>query len=191
MDIAERLTAMLKNADLPAFEVEEVPVTYGPGADGFRRSSFALTRGGERYAEVLVEVHGDDATRLALVIWGLLRGSEGRLLDAEQTIENLKHALEQRRRELAELQHRLADFEKSRYVRGEFFAVADAAGRVWLCGRPSASAFGLQYQGWGELARERPGLRPCGTVQAEGDTYIIMRPVADLALVPQEEAGHG
>lgn len=109
METVTRLAGMLTHANLPAFEVGQVH-TYGAAADGrTRRSSFALTRAGERYAEVSLEVHGDAATDLALVIASLLAGAEARLADAEQTIANLRHALEQRRREVAGLERKLAE----------------------------------------------------------------------------------
>jgi hypothetical protein len=44
---------------------------------------------------------------------------------------------------------------------------------------------GLHYRSWAELARERPGLRPCGTRKSDEpfgpvETYVVLRPIADL-----------
>jgi hypothetical protein len=54
-----------------------------------------------------------------------------------------------------------------------------------LTGKPSSATWGLHYRSWGELARARPGLRPCGTCGSidkpiNAETYIVMRPIADL-----------
>ena len=75
-----------------------------------------------------------------------------------------------------------------RSVRGEFYAIEGAQG-VWLAGRPSSAAWGLHYRSWAELARERPGLRPCGTRKSDDpfgpvETYIVLRPIADLEAAP-------
>lgn len=170
MEVSDRLDAMLRHADLQAFEVGEVH-TYGTCADGrTRRSSFALTRAGARYAEVSLEVHGDAATGLAQVIGALLRGSEGRLLDAEQS-----------RREIAELQRKLSDYDKGGIeARGPFYAADHGTGGVWLVGRPADDAFGFNFKNWADLAEALPGLRPCGVEAGRGGPYIIMRPIAVL-----------
>lgn len=176
---------MLTTANLPELVPGRVRQYAAPATNphGDRIAAFTVEAGGEALAEVQVQPalgRTAEALELANVLYALLNGAEGRTADAEQRCANLRHALEQRRRELAELQRKLADFEVSRTVRGEFFAVETPAG-VWLCGRPSHGAWGMLYAGgWGELARELPGLRPCGTVAAEGDTYVVMRPVADL-----------
>lgn len=92
------------------------------------------------------------------------------------------------REEIDALKAKLADFEQGRYVRGEFYAI-EGNGGVWLQGRPSAAAFGLWFKGWADLARERPGLRPCGAITVGGgekplETYVVMRPIADLEPAP-------
>lgn len=65
------------------------------------------------------------------------------------------------------------------------FRGIEGAQGVWLAGRPSSAAWGLHYRSWAELARERPGLRPCGTRKSDDpfgpvEIYIVLRPIADL-----------
>ncbi len=187
MLIAERIAAM--TSDLPQ------PIGVGglsrfmAGPDGRRRSSFTVTAGGQALAEVaIIPVSGSSTQEqidsFAGALQALLAGSEGRVSDAEDRAESLRQVVARQRAEIETLQARLADFEAGRFVRGEAYAI-EGNGGVWLAGKPSASAFGLWFKSWADLARERPGLRPCGTVGSidkpvNTETYVVMRPIADL-----------
>lgn len=187
MNIADRLSAMLKGADLPPLEISEI-VRYGADQCGRHRLAFHVTAGGQRLVEVGIAPDGEQepAERIASILRSLLTGSEDRVADAEQRVANLRHALEQRRREVESLQRKLADFEVGRHGQGEAFAAEDGTGAVWLIGRPSWSAWGLRFENWHDLATSLPGVRPCGVRQAENTTFIVMRAIADLAPTPKD-----
>lgn len=191
MEIKDRLTAMAQSAELDALELERL-VRYGADQCGRHRHGFAVRVGGRRLADVLIspgEVEQEKVDRFAGILYILLNGSEARVQDAESRVDLLRRALSARDREIADLKRRLADFERtSRGARGPFYA-AETAGKVWLNGQPSWDAFGLCFASWHDLATAFPGLRPCGVQVGEGRdaaaTFIVMRPIADLALVAE------
>jgi hypothetical protein len=190
MDIAERVAAM--TSDLPQ------PITVGelhrfaPDAQDRRRLSFTVAAGDRSLAEVAVIPNASGAPQehidaFAQALVSLLRGSEGRVEDAEARVAGHRATIARQREEIDALKAKLADFESGRSVRGEFYAI-EGNGGVWLQGRPSGAAYGLWFKSWADLARERPGLRPCGTRKSAGyepeETYVVMRPVADLEPAP-------
>lgn len=190
---ADRLAAMTA-ADIPQ------PITVGelhrfaPDPAGRRRLSFTVDAAGQRLLEVEVDPTASAAAQeqvdaFASALRYLLIGSEDRVADAELRVSNLRAACERYKDEIARLERRLADFVRGPAVRGEFYAIEDAKGGVWLAGRPSSAAWGLHFRSWAELARDRPGLRPCGTcksVDSYGpvETYVVLRPIADLEVAP-------
>jgi len=186
MNITDRLTSM--TSELPQ------PITVGdlsrfaPDASDRRRLSFTVAAGGRALAEVaIIPTHSgapqEHIDTFASVLRGLLSGSESRVADAEFRVAGRTATIEHQRAEISALQAKLADFEQGRFVRGEFFAI-EGNGGVWLVGRPEGAAFGLWFKGWADLARERPGLRPCGTRKSiepgHDESYVVMRPIADL-----------
>lgn len=185
MDIKDRIEAMTRN--LGALTLGD-PVRYGADAAQHHAHSFSVDCDGRPLAQVLISARGSkedqpQVDEFALVLYHLLGGSEGRVADAERRVSNLGHACEQKDREIAKLRARLAHFERGRIARGPSYAIAVRNG-VWLVGRPAADAFGFFFASWHELATEYPGLRPCGVQRGEaGETYIVMRPVGDLARV--------
>lgn len=190
MDIKDRIAAM--TVDLGALKLE-APVRFGADQCQRHAHGFAVECDGKPLAQVTISGRGnaEDQERLdkfALVLWSLLNGSEARVADAEQRVSNLRHACEEKNRQIAKLQAKLSDFEVSRATRGPFYAAKDEhSDAVWLLGQPSWGAFGICYANWHELATALPGLRPCGVVVGEGmdagARFIVMRPIADLAPV--------
>lgn len=190
MTLADRIAAM--TADLPQ------PITvgelrrYGAGPDGRHRHAFDVCAGGESLAEVAIIPRSAPQEHLdgfALAIQALLGGSEHRVEDAEIRLARCRAALEERALQLAAALAKLDAFEVGPAVRGEFYAIEDAKGGVWLAGRPSSAAWGLHFRSWADLARDRPGLRPCGTCKSVDnhgpvEVYIVMRPIADLKAKP-------
>jgi len=190
MNITDRLSAV--TSDLPQPIIVGELHRFAPDAQDRRRLSFTVAAGDRSLAEVAVIPDASGAPQehidaFAQALISLLRGSEGRVEDAEARLANCRLALERRSSELCVLRGQLADFEQGRAVRGEFFAI-EGNGGVWLQGRPSGSAYGLWFKGWADLARERPGLRPCGTRKSEepehDEVYVVMRPIADLEAKP-------
>ena len=186
VNITDRLTAM--SADLPQ------PITVGdlhrfaPDASNRRRLSFTVAAGERALAEIaIIPTHSgapqEHIDTFASVLRDLLNGSESRVADAEFRVAGRAATIEHQRVEISALQVKLADFEEGRPVRGEFFAI-EGHGGVWLQGRPASDAYGLWFKGWADLARERPGLRPCGTQRSydkgSDEIYTVMRPIADL-----------
>lgn len=163
---------------------------YGADEAGRRRLAFDVTAGGEPLVEVLITPRGpqEQVDAFAASLRALLWGSEWRAEDAEARLKIVREALERRVREVAKLRDQLADFENGRVVRGEAFAIETPSGGVWLVGRPTGAAFGFFYRDWAELARERPGWRPCGTRKSEepghDEVYVVMRPIAELERTP-------
>lgn len=196
MDIKDRLAAM--TADLGQISLEQ-PVRYGADQCQRHAHGFSVNCDGKPLAQVMLTGHGtaDDQERLdkfVLVLWSLLNGSEGRVADAEQRVSNLRHACKEKDRQIASLQAKLSDFEVSRQTRGPFYAAKEEhSDAVWLLGQPSWGAFGICYANWRELATALPGLRPCGVVVGEGmdagATFVVMRPLADLAQGPGKTVG--
>lgn len=182
MDIKTRITAM--TADLPALTIGEL-VRYGRSVHG-HRSSFHVDVAGRSLAVVSVDpaAGATDAQaqvdELALALHALITGSEGRVADAEQRAENLRRALAEHKKTIGGLKNQLADFEAGRTGQGDMYAIETPANTVWLCGKPDASAFGLHFASWGDLARAFPGLRPAGV----RDGYVIMRPIGDMTEPP-------
>lgn len=191
MNITDRLSAM--TSDLPQ------PITVGelhrfaPDAQDRRRLSFTVAAGDRALAEIaVIPTHSgapqEHIDSFASSLRSLLDGSEQRVADAEARVAGHRATIARQREEIDALKAKLADFEQGRYVRGEFYAI-EGNGGVWLQGRPSAAAFGLWFKGWADLARERPGLRPCGAITVGGgekplETYVVMRPIADLEPAP-------
>lgn len=159
---------------------------YGADENGRRRSAFDVTAAGEPLVEVMITPRGpqEQADAFAAGLRALLWGSEWRAEDAEARLKDARAALERKEREVSRLRDRLVDFEAGRAVRGEAFALESETGGVWLTGRPTGAAFGFWYRSWADLARERPGWRPCGTRKSEepghDEVYVVMRPIADL-----------
>jgi hypothetical protein len=186
MDLADRIAAM--TADLPQ------PITvgelrrYAADQSGRRRLAFDVDVGDNNYfAEVAIiprSAPQEQIDAFAGALRSLLAGSEGRVADAEQRIARQRGTINAQDAEIQKLRAQLADFEVSRAARGPFYAIEDANGAVWLVGRPSSAAWGLHYRSWAEVARDRPGLRPCGTCPSadpnSADLYIVMLPIADL-----------
>lgn len=186
MNIADRLSAMTSNLPQP-IAVGDLH-RYAPDAVGRRRLSFTVAAGDRALAEVaIIPTHsGAPQTHLdtfASALRSLLDGSESRVADAEQRIAGRDATILRQHEEIGALKTKLADFEQGRAIRGEFFAT-EGNGGVWLVGRPTGAAFGLWFESWTELARERPGLRACGTRKSEepghDEHYVVMRPIADL-----------
>lgn len=186
MKITDRLTAMTSNLPQP-IAVGDLH-RFAPDAANRRRLSFTVAAGDRALAEVaIIPTHSgapqEHIDSFALTLKHLLSGSEDRVSDAETRIAGHRETIARQREEIDALKAKLADFEQGRSVRGEFFAI-EGNGGVWLVGRPSGAAFGLWFKGWADLARERPGLRPCGTRKSiepgHDEVYVVMRPVADL-----------
>ncbi|WP_298625094.1 hypothetical protein [uncultured Zoogloea sp.] len=192
---------MLTTSDRSAAMTAELPQPisvgelhrYAPDAQGRRRLSFQAEVGGQRLAEVAIipttsEVPQVQFDAFAGALHSLLKGSEDRVADAQGKVFAMREAVNGYRSEIGKLQNQLAAFEKGPAVRGECYAVEGAGGCVWLVGRPSGAAFGFWFKNWAELARERPGLRPCGTRKSEekgcDETYVVLRPIADLEVSP-------
>jgi hypothetical protein len=184
MDIKDRIAAM----GLGALTIDRL-VRYGADGNGRHAHGFAVRCEDKTLADVWIkpgcEFPQEKADEFAQALFALLSGSEGRVLDREETIANLRAALERSRREVTRLKDALAHFERGRATRGSFYAAAEEIGAVWLIGQPSWSAFGLRFDSWHDLATALPGLRPCGVQAGEGrdagTTFIVMRSVADLA----------
>ena len=186
MNIADRLTAM--TADLPQpIRIGELR-RFAADQSGRRRLAFDVDAGDNLYfAEVAIiprTAPQEQIDAFACALRSLLAGSEDRVADAQSKIAIMREAIGGYGAEILRLQRQLADFEVSRAVRGEFYAIEDAKGGVWLAGRPSSAAWGLYFSSWAELAKDRPGLRPCGTCKSVDnygpvETYIVMRPIAD------------
>ncbi len=194
MNIKDRIEAMTSNLGTLTLGT---PVRYGADAAQRHAHSFSVDCDGKPLANVLIAARGSTndqpaVDEFALVLYHLLGGSEGRVADAEQRVSNLRGALEGRDREIARLRDRLAHFERGRAARGPFYAIAVPDG-VWLVGRPASDAFGFFFKSWHDLATEYPGLRPCGVQSGEGrdgdQTYIVMRPIGDLAPVNAASPG--
>ena len=185
MEIKDRLEAMTRDLGTLTFDRQ---VRYGADAAQRHAHGFSVLCDGERLAEVLVKPHGaeqEKVDKFASVLFHLLVGSEGRVLDREETIANLRGACQRKDRDIAALRDQLAHFERSaRGARGPFYAAADGTGVVWLLGRPSWSAWGFYFPNWHDLAAAYPGLRPCGAQAGEGKDagtiFIVMQPIADL-----------
>lgn len=186
MNITDRLSAM--TSDIPHPIATGDISRYAPDVAGRRRLSFEVAAGDRHLAQVAIIPSHSGAPQehidaFAQVLRSLLRGSEGRVEDAEARVAGHRATIARQREEIDALKAKLADFEKGRTVRGEFFAI-EGNGGVWLVGRPTGAAFGLWFESWADLARERPGLRACGTRKSEepgqDEHYIVMRPIADL-----------
>ena len=187
MNTADRFAAMTRDIPHP-ITVGDL-VRFGADAAGRHRLAFEVSTGNQHLAQVaIIPGHSgapqEHVDRLAFCLWAFFIGSEYRVSDAEDRLASARAACDRRDLEIQQLKHKLADFEAGRSVRGEFYAIEGAQG-VWLAGRPSSAAWGLYYRSWAELARERPGLRPCGTRKSDEsfgpvETYVVMRPIADL-----------
>ena len=186
MHITNRLTAM--TADLPQPIAVGDLHRFAPDAQDRRRLSFTVAAGDRALAEVaIIPTHSgapqEHIDSFAVTLRSLLDGSEQRVADAESRVAGRSAIIQHQRAEIGALQAKLSDFEKGRSVRGEFFAI-EGNGGVWLVGRPEGAAFGLWFKGWADLARERPGLRPCGTRKSiepgHDEVYVVMRPIADI-----------
>lgn len=187
MNTADRFAAMTHDIPHP-ITVGDL-VRFGADAADRHRLAFEVAAGGQHLAQVaIIPGHSgapqEHVDRLASCLRAFFLGSEYRVSDAEDRLASVRAACDRRDLEIQRLKDRLADFEAGRAVRGEFFAIEDTQG-VWLAGRPSSAAWGLHYRSWAELARERPGLRPCGTRKSDDpfgpvETYIVLRPIADL-----------
>ena len=185
MHITERLAAM--TADLPQPIAVGDLHRFAPDAQDRRRLSFTVAAGDRALAEVaIIPTHSgapqEHIDSFAATLRGLLSGSEQRVADAESRVAGRSATIQRQREEIVALTAKLADFEQGRSVRGEFYA-SEGHGGVWLQGRPASDAYGLWFKGWADLARERPGLRPCGTRKSiepgHDEIYIVMRPIAD------------
>ena len=188
MKIAERLTAM--TADLPQPIAVGDLHRFAPDAQDRRRLSFTVAAGDRALADVaIIPTHSgapqEHIDSFAATLRALLDGSEQRVADAESRAAGRSATIQRQREKISALEAKLADFEKGRSVRGEFYAI-EGNGGVWLQGRPASDAYGLWFKGWVDLARERPGLRPCGVIETGGgdlplEMYIRMRTISDLA----------
>lgn len=186
MNTADRFAAMTH--DIPQPIATGDLVRFAPDAAGRQRLAFEVAAGNQHLAQVAIipgysgapQEHVD---RFASCLQAFLMGSEYRVSDAEERLAISRAACNRKDMEIKRLKDKLEDFEAGRSVRGEFFAIEGADG-VWLVGRPTGAAWGLYYRSWAELARERPGLRPCGTRKSDepghDGVYVVMRSIADL-----------
>lgn len=175
MDIKDRIASM--TADLPALLVEHL-VRFGVSSDGHHRLAFEVRSAGERLCEVAIIPGGlpqEQVDSFAGSLHALISGSEGRVADAEERAENLRRALEASKLQISFCKAQLDAFDVGRSGRGDSYAIEGNNG-VWLCGRPSADAFGFYFPSWGDLARTFPGLRPAGVK----DGHIVMRPIGEM-----------
>ena len=104
----------------------------------------------------------------------MVRELETRTAVQVETIERLRAQVSDLRRHLE-----IALGDREDYARGAFWARECDSGRgpeVWLLSEgTSFESFGLRFDGWEDLARCRPELRPVGAGEDQTGVYVILR----------------
>lgn len=148
-------------------------------ARGERLTSFSFG-----HLRVLVEPSGAEFNDAALALAEKLEADSKELFALTARVNRLELALERSRASASDLRRHLeiALGEREDYSRGVFWARECDCGRgaeVWLLPEGGGfDRFGLRFDGWEDLARARPELRPVGVGGDSTGHYVILKYVS-------------